>query len=237
MSGRRFYLKIRQKLSQLLNPALCLSCGLSIESSAFLCADCQASLERVPNPCTHCALPNPADGSVCPACRHQPPRWQSVTAPLVFRGGARKLIHDLKFNEQIHIANALVTHFYALFPADKIEVLIPVPLHKSRLLERGFNQSEEIANCLSQWLDIPVDRSSLHRIKATAAQSGLSPHKRRKNILKAFEFNPPTNYQSVAIVDDVITTGSTMSEITKVLKRSGISHVEVWSLTRALKHD
>lgn len=237
MSGRRFYLNIRHKISQFLNPALCLTCGLSIEASAFLCPDCQASLERVANPCTLCALPNPADGSICPSCRHKSPVWQSITSPLVFRGSTRRLIHDLKFNEQTHIATALVTHFYTLFPADRIEALVPVPLHKSRLLERGFNQAVEIAAALSRQLDIPMDRSSLQRIKATESQSGLSPDKRQKNILRAFQFNPVRNYQSVAIVDDVITTGSTMLEISKVMQRAGVKHIEAWSLARALKHD
>jgi len=101
------------------------------------------------------------------------------------------------------------------------------------LKQRGFNQSAEIARLLSQHPDIPLDRHSLKRIKATEFQHGLSLHKHQKNLLKAFQFTPETSYRSVAI----ITSGSTMSEICKLLKRAGVEHIEVWSLARALKHD
>jgi len=232
-----FYFNIRHILSQLLNPALCLACGIPIASTDFICSHCLQALTRVKNPCSSCGLPNKADGKTCPACLHNPPRWQHMISPLVYQGSSRKFIHELKFNEQIHHVNALLTHIYSSYSHHPVDVLLPVPLHKTRLLERGFNQSEEITNTLSRLLNIPVDRTSLKRIKATQSQSGLSLNKRQQNILKAFEFVPTRQYNSIAIIDDVITTGSTMSEITKVLKRSKVKHVEVWSLARALKHD
>ena len=237
MLGRRIYYHIRQKLNNILNPALCLSCEISVKSTEFFCNYCLTSLERVPNPCTCCGLPNKSTGSVCPACLHQPPRWQQMVAPLIYSGNTRKIVRGLKFNEQIHNANALLTHIQGYYASHQVEALIPVPLHKTRLLERGFNQSEEIASILSHKLNIPLDLISLKRVKATASQSGLSLNKRQINILKAFEFSPLQQYRSVAIVDDIITTGSTVSEICKILKKSGIRHIEVWSLARALKHD
>jgi ComF family protein len=160
-----------------------------------------------------------------------------MTAPLVYSDNTRKLIHDLKFNEQIHLANALITHLFQYYQNRCVEVLIPVPLHYIRLLERGFNQSEEIARILSDRLNIPLDTKSLTRVRMTEPQSGLSINKRRQNLLKAFRFEPQKCYRSVAIVDDIITTGSTLTEISKVLSRSGVTHIEVWSLARALKHD
>jgi len=159
-----------------------------------------------------------------------------MIAPLVYTGSVRKLIHDYKFNEQIHIANALLSGLYPYFEKRPVEVLLPVPLHPSRLLDRGFNQSAEIAKVLSRHLNIPFDTTSLRRIKSTEFQSGLSLNKRRKNLLKAFEYVPQQQYHSVALVDDVITSGSTMSEICKQLQKSGTQHIEVWSLARALKH-
>lgn len=241
MSGRLFYLNIQNKLSQLLNPALCLTCGITVRSDEFICPHCLISLHLVPNPCSLCGLTNQApsqsETSICPACRHNPPRWQRMIAPLIYQGNTRKLIHEFKFSEQIHHANALLTHLYRCYSSHPVEALIPVPLHKTRLLERGFNQAEEIAKILSQKLNIPVDRNSLHRIKETESQSGLSFNKRQKNILKAFEFKAGKQYHSIALVDDIITSGSTMSEICKVLKNSGIRHIQVWSLARVLKHD
>ena len=237
MSGRRIYLDLCHKLSRILNPALCLSCGIPVPSSHFICPSCLVALERVDNPCCCCGLPNRAAGTTCPACRFNPPRWDSMTAPLVYSDNTRKLIHDLKFNEQIHYANAIITHIIQHYQNRCVETLIPVPLHYTRLLERGFNQSEEIARILSHRLNIPVDTRSLMRVKVTEPQSGLSISKRRQNILKAFRFKPKNSYRSVAIVDDIITTGSTLAEISKVLRRAGITHIEVWSVARALKHD
>ena len=236
MSGRPFYLNIRHKISQLLNPALCLSCGVPVSSSAFICIDCLGAMEPVSSPCELCGLPNPVDDAICPSCLHHPPHWQSMTAPLIYQGNTRKLIQALKFNEQIHIANALVTHIHPYFNSLGVDALIPVPLHLDRLLDRGFNQAEEIANTLSSFLNIPVDRKSLSRIKSTESQAGLSLNKRRHNIIKAFQYRGRP-YKSVAIIDDIITSGSTMSEICKSLKKSGVKHIQAWSLARALKHD
>ena len=111
-----------------------------------------------------------------------------------------------------------------------------MPLHLDRLLDRGLNQAEEIPNTLSSFLNIPVDRKSLSRIKSTESQAGLSLNKRRHNIIKAFQYRGRP-YKSVAIIDDSITSGSTMSEICKSLKKSGVKHIQAWSLARALKHD
>ena len=237
MSGRQLYLKIMGNINNVLNPALCISCGIPLTSAEFICPHCYHSLEKVITPCLLCGLPNKAGGSICPACLHRPPRWQKMVAPLVYQAGTRKIIRDLKFNEQIYNAKALLTHIQFYYTKHNVETLIPVPLHKSRLLERGFNQSQEIASILSSQLNIPLDLVSLKRVKATQSQSGLSLNKRQVNILKAFEFTPTRPYKSVAIIDDIITTGSTVSEICKVMKKSGVQHIEVWSLARALKHD
>ena len=160
-----------------------------------------------------------------------------MIAPLVYSGYSRGLIRDFKFKEKIFIANALITHLYPSFLGQNVEVILPVPLHSKRMLERGFNQSTEIAEQLSSRLHIPVDKHSLVRTRATESQSGLSLNKRRRNLIKAFHFDPCTPYQSVAIVDDVITSGSTMAEICKQVRRSGITEIQVWSLARALKQD
>jgi ComF family protein len=160
-----------------------------------------------------------------------------MQSPLVYQAATRHFIHQFKFNGQLHIANALLTHLYPCYEHQAIEALIPVPLHKTRLIERGYNQSTEIAQVLSRLLHIPLDQHSLKRIRATQPQSGLSLNKRQKNVTKAFHYQPLHAYKSVAIVDDVITTGSTMSEISRLLLKSGVQHIQAWSLARALKHE
>ena len=237
MSGRRIYFSLRQKLNHFLNPALCLACGISVKPDDFICHYCLKSLERVQNPCCLCGLPNKSTGSICPPCLHNPPKWQKMIAPLSYSGYTRQLISEFKFNEKLHYAHALLTHIHSYYRERPVQALLPIPLHKSRLLERGYNQSEEVASELSQLLHIELDRSSLIRVKPTQPQSGLSLNKRQLNIRKAFKYTPIHEYRSVAVIDDIITTGSTVLEVCKVLNRAGVQHVEVWSLARALKHD
>jgi len=140
----------------------------------------------------------------------------------------------LKYAESLHPANSLVTrlidYYRNISPAP--EVLLPVPLHQQRLLDRGYNQAFEIARILSQLLDIQVDTRALRRIRDTTSQSGLSASKRRKNILHAFVYQPKTPYVHVAVVDDIITTGSTANEITKTIHSAGCPQVEIWGLAR-----
>ena len=109
-----------------------------------------------------------------------------------------------------------------------------MPLHNKRLLERGFNQAFEIARILSSELGIQLDSNMLMRIRDTDAQAGLSASKREKNILGAFQCKP-CHYRHVAVVDDIITSGSTANEITKVLHRAGVETVEIWGMARVVK--
>ena len=229
------FLNISHKLSRALNPGLCLTCGIAVDTDHHICTHCLQGLRHVDNACTLCGLSNNHLQPVCAACLHKPPCWQHMIAPLVYSGTCRRLIQDFKFNEKIFTANALIIHLYPLYQAENVEVMLPVPLHRGRLLERGFNQSQEIAWRLSIHNKIPVDSHSLKRIRATESQSGLSLDKRRRNLVKGFQFDCNKRYRSAAVVDDVITSGSTMSEITKLLHRAGIESVQVWALARALK--
>jgi ComF family protein len=107
-----------------------------------------------------------------------------------------------------------------------------VPLHRERLIERGYNQAEEIAILWSREFGIPVEHKALTRLRATPTQSGLSATQREENVRMAFAYHARRDYRHVAIVDDIITTGSTVGEITKTLHRAGVEYVEVWALAR-----
>ncbi len=111
--------------------------------------------------------------------------------------------------------------------------ILPVPLHPARYRERGFNQSIEIGKTLSRQLQVPLELNACSRIKNSEHQIGSSANQRSKNIKKAFALNKPLNYKSVAILDDVMTTGSTVSELAKTLKREGLEKVDVWICARA----
>jgi ComF family protein len=237
MSGRRKNINIGHILRRFINPAICQACGIPVSADKQFCEHCERSFNRVKNPCHSCGLPNPVSGTLCPACMKSPPRWNRMRAPFVFCDPLRQQVHRLKFAHQPHIAHPLIEQSLSCFSTTNIDALIPVPLHPERLRERGFNQSQIIADALGSALNLPVDRQSLVRVKATDPQSGLSYRQRSVNIKRAFEYKPRTQWQSVALVDDIITTGNTMNEICKLLRQQCVTHIEVWALARALKHD
>lgn len=222
---------------RILDPGLCPGCRHPLTGGHEFCAACYDRLVRVHNPCRLCGLENHSDGSICAVCLYDPPRWQAMTAPWQYRGLTRELLLQLKFSESLYLANSLVTTIAEHFNTtnNRPEALLPVPLHKNRLFQRGFNQAFEIARMLSSQLDIKLDFKTLSRIRDTEAQAGLSARKREKNTLKAFHCEP-AGYRHVAVVDDIITTGSTANEITKTLHRSGIETVEIWGLARVVKY-
>jgi len=237
MSGRVLRRGIARCLNHLFAPGLCLACGGELGDANSLCASCSSQLRRVPNPCQYCGQPNPVSGLVCPACLLNPPRWQKIIAPLQYRGLVRDYLIQLKFSEALYLAKSLgqecIDPFRQSLP--KPEVLLPVPLHRTRLFERGYNQAYEIATVLSGALGIPIDRNSLTRTRPTLSQSGLSSPQRKSNIRKAFAYTPKREYRHVALIDDIVTTGSTVTEITRVLHRGGVEYVEVWALARVYR--
>ncbi len=223
-------------IGNILDPKLCPGCQHRLESSQIFCRGCFPRLLKVINPCQLCGLENHNDSEICATCLYDPPRWQSMLAPWQYRGLTRELLLQLKFSESLHLANSLVSTVIEYYgnTQPRPEVLLPVPLHQNRLFDRGFNQAYEIARILSSRLDIRLDYKTLRRIRDTRAQAGLSENKREKNILKAFSCLS-TNYQHVAVVDDIVTTGSTANEITKTLHRAGIERVDIWGLARVVK--
>jgi len=237
MSGRYLQRGVARFINQLFAPGVCLACGSEISDANSLCPDCSARLKWVPNPCQYCGQPNPVSGLVCPRCLLNPPRWQKMIAPLQYRGLARAYLLQLKFSEAHYLAKTLCHQCFDPFRAclPQPEVMIPVPLHRTRLLERGYNQAHEIASIWSRAFGIPVDRHALTRLRATAGQSGLSAAQRVNNVRRAFAYTPKREYRHIALVDDIVTTGSTVSEITKTLHRAGVDYVEVWALARVYR--
>ena len=237
MSGRILQRVCAYLIDSLLAPGLCHGCGCELEAPHQLCTACCDRLPRVPNPCAACAQPNPVAGLLCPRCLLNPPRWQKLVAAFQYRGLVRQYILQFKFNDALHLGNILCR---ASLPdlrarASRPEVLLPVPLHRSRLFERGYNQAEEIARLWSSALSIPVDRRVLTRGRNTASQSGLSAAQRALNVRAAFAYDARRDYRHVALIDDVVTTGSTIDAITRVLHRGGVEFVEVWALARAYR--
>lgn len=237
MSGRHLIRGIAQQLARILSADVCHGCGHGIRQGDDFCPACRRRIRRVANPCPACALPNRVNQGVCPACLLNPPRWQRMTAPLQYRGLVREYLIQLKFADALYLGKSLCQQCLDCFAQDypRPEVLIPVPLHPRRLRERGYNQAYEIARIYSQAFNIPLNRRALSRIRETPSQSGLSAAKRNTNIRNAFRYDSAQAYRHVALVDDIVTTGSTVDEITRLLHRGGVESVEVWALARAYR--
>ena len=216
-------------------PAHCVLCGGVGERGRDLCAACRADLPDSGPACRQCALPLPAAG-LCGRCQRRPRPFAAAAAAFHYRPPVDALVQRLKFGGDIRLARLLgelmseVLLARAAPPA--AEVLVPVPLHPSRLRQRGFNQALELARPLARRSGLPLDARSVERLRATAPQSDLPAKLRRRNVKGAFRVTPALAGRHVLLVDDVMTTGQTVSELAATLRRAGAASVTVWVCAR-----
>lgn len=172
---------------------------------------------------------------LCGTCLKKSPGFDTTHAPYLYSKSLAYLITQLKFHQNYKHARVLGTLLarYIAQTSPLPKSLIPVPLHPNRYRERGFNQSLEIARHLSRQLSIPMDLNACIRNKDTAHQTELPAKQRQKNLFNAFTVIKPPASRHVAIIDDVMTTGSTASALAHALKNSGVSQVDVWVCARA----
>ncbi|WP_305908509.1 ComF family protein [Methylomarinum sp. Ch1-1] len=219
-------------------PPNCIFCGADGFKSMDLCQHCLEGLALNQNCCYRCAEPFETAAStprLCGHCLSKPPLFDETTAPFLYRREMRYLITGLKFGGQYKNAR-LLGMLMARHIESRLELperLIPVPLHKARYRQRGFNQSIEIAKTLSRELSVPLELNSCIRRRNTEHQSRLPGKQRRKNMNKAFMLNQSIACRHVAIVDDVMTTGATAEALAHTLKQDGVERVQVWVCARA----
>ena len=216
-------------------PPRCLLCGAPGHDGIDLCADCAAELPRNRSCCARCALPLPTPAALCGHCQRHPPAWDAAWAPFRYGWPLDRLEARYKFGATLAAGRALE----ALWQDEPVPValpalLVPVPLHRARLRQRGYNQALELAKPLARHLGVPLRRDVLQRLRSTDAQTELDAPARRHNVRGAFATRagitlPP----HVAVLDDVMTTGATLAECARVLKRAGVRRVDVWALARA----
>ncbi len=229
-------LMLRQ-LSYRLFPGHCLLCGSPSHRPRDLCRDCETDLPFNRPACLRCALPLPADQNtpnICGACIARPPPFEFCLAPLHYKFPVDSLVnafkHQGKFSRGALLADFLVTELQ--YKNTLPELIVPVPLHWRRQFQRGFNQAAWLANYLGRRLAIPVDHSLLRRHRHTPHQQGQTRKQRLANLKGAFHLNRPVTGKRIAIVDDVMTTGSTARELAKLLVNAGAARVEIWCLAR-----
>ena len=224
--------------AQLLWPmAGCVLCGAATPRGSDLCAACGGDLPVNRNACRRCALPLP-EGSAAAECGHclrKAPSFDRSVALFEYARPVSQLITGLKFHQQLHYGRLLGTLMgqRLLAEGDRPEVLIPVPLHPLRLRERGYNQALELARPVAQTLGLPLDIQLCLRSRPTLAQTELPATRRRANVRGAFTLSGACRYRHVALIDDVLTTGHTVGEISQLLKRAGVGRVQVWTCARA----
>ena len=224
-----------QRLSFALFPGVCLLCGCPSRRALDLCTPCAAGLPMLITACERCALPLPAPG-VCGQCQRRPPPFQSAIAACHHRKPIDHMIHRLKYGGDLAQAAPLAALLAVRLRqrADPLpEVLVPVPLHWRRLARRGFNQALELALPLGHLLGVRVDATLVKRQRATPFQVGLSRAERRRNLAGAFRTRIHAPPRHIALIDDVITTGSTLEALSGCLIDAGVERVEIWAVARA----
>jgi ComF family protein len=219
-------------------PPTCLLCGAAGDDRQDLCAGCRDDLPFNPHACACCALPLATDEAlICGQCQQNPKAFDRTTAVFRYQPPADFLIKGLKFHSRLpagRLLGELLGETLAQRSDPLPECLIPVPLHRSRLRERGFNQALEIARPVARRLGIPLLPNGLRRIRHTFPQIELDGKRRLTNVRGAFVVDRPIQARHVALLDDVVTTGSTVEECAKALRRAGVETVEVWACARTV---
>lgn len=198
---------------------------------------CQQDLPWLLHACEHCALPlEDKKKSVCIQCQIAPPIFDGALCALHYSTPVDYLIKRMKFGHQLSHAKllgSLLSQHASQQSIGKVDAILPVPLHKSRLRQRGFNQSLELAREVSRDHEIPL-LTGVTRIVNTTAQTLVKGDDRENNVRDAFCVKEGTILPNhVVILDDVITTGSTSNELARLLKSSGVAEVSVWAVARA----
>ena len=220
-------------------PSSCLLCNGYVRGLKPLCNGCENDLPWNNHACLRCAIPIHDAGYICGQCLQAPPIFQHAFCAFRYEEPVAGLLNRFKHNGKLAcghwlahgLADAIARHYQEkkiLLP----DCVMPVPLHWKRLRSRGFDQGLEISKVLARKLVLPLS-NTLYRQRATNSQQGLDRAQRQSNLAAAFALRKPLSHcRSVALVDDVLTTGSTASEITALLHSEGVQDVHIWAIAR-----
>jgi competence protein ComFC len=230
-------------LASLFYPATCVVCAANVERSEYLCADCQRRAPRIVAPfCTKCS--EPFSGAItqafsCANCEHRLLHFDCAVAAYRSRGLVRKLVHEFKYAKQRHLRYPLAGWLRETLDDPRLrgrhfDAIVPVPLHPARERERGFNQAALLADLLGAAIGGAV-RPVLERTRYTTTQTAYDRAERIENLRGAFRLrkNQDVRDLRVLLIDDVLTTGSTLSECARVLKDAGAVSIHAATAARA----
>jgi competence protein ComFC len=227
----------------LLYPPVCTICGRSIRAGEYLCDECESKAVRIVAPfCQKCS--EPFEGSItsaftCVNCAHRTIYFDASVAAYRGRGIVRQIIHEFKYGRQIHLRHLVARWLCAALDDERLcgrrfDIIVPVPLHPARQRERGFNQASLLGELLRAQSSIPA-KPALERTRYTTTQTALDRAERMENLHNAFRLRKNADVRGlrVLLVDDVLTTGSTLNECARVLKRAGALSVHAATAARA----
>lgn len=229
--------KIRASLIGALNwlvPKRCFACAVEIAANSHPCCDaCYATLPFQSECCQRCGQVFSANQDCCGRCLSAPPPFDACFCAFRYESPIKEQIQRFKYSEKPELADTLAKLLQAEIASNQLELpdlLIPVPIHIGRLRERGYNQAWLITQHLGRLIDIPYSNTIVEKHKSTPAQATLSLAARKKNNRGSFRLKSPTSARSIAIIDDVFTTGSTAAEIANILKTNGVDYVQIWGV-------
>jgi len=230
-------------LSSLFYPPLCVVCSSNVDGREYLCESCRSRAPRITSPfCAKCS--EPFSGAItqtfsCANCEHRILHFDSAVAAYRSRGLVRKLVHEFKYGHQRHLRHPLAEWLRETMSDPRLrgrhfDLIVPVPLHPARERERGFNQAALLAELLAHQVAVPL-RAVLERIRYTTTQTAYDRTERMENLHDAFRLRKNMNVRQlhVLLIDDVLTTGSTLSECARILKEGGAISVHATTAARA----
>ena len=223
----------------------CVLCGTSLRQNFALCEFCRNELPKIESYCTKCCSEvesQSLQNTICVKCLRNPPAFRHCRALFRYQPPINSLLRAYKFGEGFAegriLSLLLARDFQQHYATSKIpDILIPVPLHRNRLRQRGFNQAVEIARTISGLCNIPVSLNQVIKNRDTAPQSELSKAARYRNLRNAFALNSRSGFKSVesaAIIDDIVTTTTTVSSLAGLLRAAGIQSIDVGYLPARL---
>lgn len=211
----------------------CLMCAVATNNALSLCQICIDSLPLAPNPsCQQCGLA--IQGEICGSCLKHPPHYEKTTALFAYTYPTNAILQHYKYNNAIYLSQTFGSLLAEEMLHSEIDTIIPMPLHPSRLQERGFNQSLEMAKVIAKQTAIPLDATSCRKTKNTPPQASLPLKERLKNMKGVFSCEQSFTGQHVALVDDVMTTGTSLNELAKTVKRAGAIKISCYVLARTV---
>ncbi len=234
-----------RRIVDALLPPRCIGCGAVVGSVGALCGDCWRGIDFITAPfCARCGLPfghEAGPGAICGECARNPPPFERARAAAVYDDASRRLILSFKHADRTDAAPALggwLVRAGAEILADA-DAIVPVPLHRRRLLARRYNQAALLAGALSRASGVPCVVDGLVRTRATPSQGRMDRARRERNVRGAFAVRPARaaalRGRHVVLVDDVFTTGATASACARALLKGGASRVSVLALARVTR--